>query len=360
MSDMKLSEVPMRFVAKIAKAALCMLALFFSGSALAQTPFYQGKTITVIATTAPGGTQDLRVKAVVPFLRKYIPGNPTIIIEYMDGGGGRKGANYLFRNAKPDGLTIGAMSGAVVALQLMRESGVMYDIDKFIQLGSPESTTHYTIYTRKELGLKGIEKLRAASGLRIGAQSVGHVSYIAGRLFAYFFGLKDPKFIAGYTSPEVDAALLRGELDGRANNAASVLRRNPDWLEKGVMDFHAIMEIPKGAKHQKLGHLPEIESFCKTDREKKLIAMWRVFRIVGSPYMLPPGTPKEQVGILQESMRKTFKDPDFHREFLKLVGDEAEPLMPEDLTKAIKDAPRDLEVVELLKRLSGAEPLPPR
>jgi tripartite-type tricarboxylate transporter receptor subunit TctC len=344
----------------MAISLLCTLIVFGFDSALAQTPFYQGKTITVIATTAPGGTQDLRVKAVVPFLRKYIPGNPTIIIEYMDGGGGRKGANYLFRNAKPDGLTIGAMSGAVVALQLMRESGVMYDIDKFIQLGSPESTTHYTIYTRKELGLKGIEKLRAASGLRIGAQSVGHVSYIAGRLFAYFFGLKDPKFIAGYTSPEVDAALLRGELDGRANNAASVLRRNPDWLEKGVMDFHAIMEIPKGAKHQKLGHLPEIESFCKTDREKKLIAMWRVFRIVGSPYMLPPGTPKEQVGILQESMRKTFKDPDFHREFLKLVGDEAEPLMPEDLTKAIKDAPRDLEVVELLKKLSGAEPLPPR
>jgi tripartite-type tricarboxylate transporter receptor subunit TctC len=350
----------MKLNAFAARAFLGALILFFSRSALAQTPFYQGKTITVIATTAPGGTQDLRVKAVVPFLRKYIPGNPTIIIEYMDGGGGRKGANYLFRNAKPDGLTIGAMSGAIVALQLMRESGVMYDIDKFIQLGSPESTTHYTIYTRKELGLNGIEKLRAASGLRIGAQSVGHVSYIAGRLFAYFFGLKDPKFIAGYTSPEVDAALLRGELDARANNAASVLRRNPEWFEKGVMDFHSIMEIPKGAKHQKLGHLPEIESFAKTDKEKKLIAMWRVFRIVGSPYMLPPGTPKERVDILEESMRKTFKDPEFHREFLKLVGDEAEPLMPEDLTKAIKEAPRDLEVVETLRRLSGAEPLPPR
>jgi tripartite-type tricarboxylate transporter receptor subunit TctC len=345
---------------RVVIAALCALIVFFSRSALAQTPFYQGKTITVIATTAPGGTQDLRVKAVVPFLRKYIPGNPTIIIEYMDGGGGRKGANYLFRNAKPDGLTIGAMSGAIVALQLMRESGVMYDIDKFIQLGSPESTTHYTIYTRKELGLNGIEKLRAASGLRIGAQSVGHVSYIAGRLFAYFFGLKDPKFIAGYTSPEVDAALLRGELDARANNAASVLRRNPEWLEKGVMDFHAIMEIPKGAKHQKLGHLPEIESFAKTDKEKKLIAMWRVFRIVGSPYMLPPGTPKELVETLQDAMRKALKDPEFHRDFLKLVGDEAEPLMPEDLAKAVREVPRDAEVVDLLKSLSGAGPLPPR
>ncbi len=100
---------------------------------------------------------------------------------------------------------------------------------------------------------------------------MGHVSYIAGRFFAYFLDFKEPKFIAGYTAPEVDAALLRGELDARANAAVSVLRRNPDWLEKGVMDFHAIMEVPKGAKHPRLGHLPEIESFVKTDREKKLL-----------------------------------------------------------------------------------------
>jgi tripartite-type tricarboxylate transporter receptor subunit TctC len=340
--------------------ALWVLAWLTPGYSFSQTPFYQGKTITVIATTAPGGSGDLRVKALVPFLRKHVPGNPTIIIEYMDGGGGRKGANYLFRNAKPDGLTVGAMSGAVVALQLMRESGVMYDIDKFIQLGSPESTTHYTIYTRKELGLSSVDKLRAASGVRIGAQSVGHVSYIAGRLFAYFIGLKDPKFIAGYTSPEVDAALLRGELDARANNTASVLRRNPEWFEKGLMDFHAILEAPKGEKHARLGHLTEIESFAKTDKEKKLLAMWRAFRVVGSPYMLPPGTPKEQVEILQGAMRKALRDPEFPREFLKLVGDDAEPLMPEDLTKAIKDAPRDVEVVDLLKTLSGAGPLPPR
>jgi len=346
--------------AAILLVALCAAMTLWPRQGFSQASFYQGKTITVIATTAPGGTQDLRVKAVVPFLRKYIAGNPTIIIEYMDGGGGRKGANYLFRNAKPDGLTVGAMSGGIVALQIMRESGVMYDIDKFIHLGSPESTVHYTIYTRKELGLDRLEKLRAASGLRIGAQSVGHVSYIAGRLFAYFFGLKEPKFIAGYTSPEVDAALLRGELDARANNTASVLRRNPEWFEKGLMYFHAILEVPKGEKHAKLSHLPEIESFAKNDREKRLIAMWRVFRLVGSPYMLPPGTPKERVETLQDAMRKALKDPEFHKEFLKLVGDDAEPLMPEDLAKAIRDMPRDLEVVDLLKNFSGAGPLPPR
>jgi tripartite-type tricarboxylate transporter receptor subunit TctC len=278
----------------------------------------------------------------------------------MDGGGGRKGANYMYRNAKPDGLTIGALSGGIVGLQVMRESGVMYDIDKFIQLGTPESTNHYTIYTRKELGANSVEKLRALSGVRIGAQSVGHVSYIAGRLFAYLFGLKQPQFIAGYTAAEVDTALVRGELDGRANNAASVLRRNPDWFDKGVMDFHAIMEVPKGDKHPKLGHLPEIESFARNAKEKKLVAMWRGFRLVGSPYMLPPGTPKDRVEVLQDAFRKTYRDPEFHKDFVKLVGDEAEPLMPEELAKVIREIPREVEVVELLSSLAGARPLPSR
>ncbi|MBM4259984.1 MAG: hypothetical protein FJ145_00910 [Deltaproteobacteria bacterium] len=334
--------------------------LFSNSSVVAQQPFYQGKTITMIASTAPGGTGDLRVKALVPTLKKHIPGNPTIIMEYIDGGGGRKGANYLYRNAKPDGLTIGALSGGIVGLQVMGESGVLYDIDKFIQLGSPESTNHYTIYSRKELGATSVENLRAISGIRIGAQSVGHVSYIAGRLFAYLFGLKQPQFIAGYTAPEVDAALMRGELDARSNNASSVLRRNPDWLDKGVMNFHSILEVPKGVKHDKLGHLPEIETFARNAKERKLVNMWRVFRLVGSPYMLPPGTPKDRVDILQEAFRKTYKDPEFHKEFLKLVGDDAEPLMPEDLAKAIKDMPRDPEVVALLKDLAGARPLPSR
>ena len=76
--------------------------------------------------------------------------------------------------------------------------------------------------------------------------------------------------------------------------------------------------------------------------------------------MLPPGTAKERVETLQDAMRKALKDPEFHKEFLKLVGDDAEPLMPEDLAKAIRDMPRDLEVVDLLKNFSGAGPLPPR
>ena len=148
--------------------------------------------------------------------------------------------------------------------------------------------------------------------------------------------------------------------DARSNNAASVLRRNPDWLDKGVMNFHAILEVPKGTRHPKLAQLPEVETFAKSEREKRLLSMWRTFRLVGSPYVLPPGTPKERVDLLQEAFRKALKDQEFHREFLKLVGEDAEPLMPEELTQAIREMPRETELIEVLKILSGAGPLPAR
>src|SRR5262245_66224526 len=110
----------------LAGAILWLLA----APVVSQSKFYEGKTVTLIATTSPGGTGDLRVKAVQPFLKKHIPGNPTVIIQYIDGGGGRKGANHLFSNVRPDGLTIGAASGAIIGLSVMGETGVSYDIDK--------------------------------------------------------------------------------------------------------------------------------------------------------------------------------------------------------------------------------------
>ncbi|HWP59088.1 MAG TPA: hypothetical protein VNL14_14440 [Candidatus Acidoferrales bacterium] len=323
-------------------------------------PFYQGKTITLVAGTAPGGIGDSRVKAIVPFLRKYIPGNPAIVVEYMDGGGGRQIGNHMFRTARPDGLTIGAFSSSVIGLSILGETGVMYDADKFIYLGSPETSTHLVFYTRKDAGLNTLEKLRAATGIRVGARPVGHSAYISARFFAYFLDLKEPKFIPGYSAPELDLALVRGEVDGRANTATSVWQRNPDWVEKGLMDFHAIYAVPKEAKHPRFPHLPEIESFAKTEKEKKLLALSRIFRITGSPYVLPPGTPKDRVEILKDAMRKILRDPEFLREYRKVVGNDASPLMPEELTKAIQETPRDPELIALFKHFSGAAPLPPR
>jgi hypothetical protein len=214
--------------------------------------------------------------------------------------------------------------------------------------------------SRKQAGLSSIEKLTAASGVRVGGQSVGFSTYSEGRLFAYILGLKDPKFIAGYAGPEIDQALMRGEVDARATAADSVAQRNRDWLEGGLVDFHAILEIPKGDKHPQFKQLPELESFAKSEREHKLINLARAFRVAGGPSVLPPGTPKDRVAVLQEAFRKTYKDPEFLREYRKLTGDDASPLLPEVHEKTIRDIPRDPEVIELYKKIVGAEPLPPR
>jgi tripartite-type tricarboxylate transporter receptor subunit TctC len=117
-------------------AAIVFSPVIFPVPGFSQAPFYQGKTLKIV-NNDPGGVVSLRVKTVSKYLSKYIPGSPTIIVEIIEGGGGRRAANQVFQNAKPDGLTIGALSSSIVGLQVMRQTGVMYDIDKFIHLGTP-------------------------------------------------------------------------------------------------------------------------------------------------------------------------------------------------------------------------------
>jgi hypothetical protein len=229
-------------------AALYTLIAIFATPVYSQTPFYQGKTITIIHGRAPGGSGDLRVRAVIPFLQKYIPGNPSFVHEYMDGGGGRKAANFVFSQARADGLNVGNVGGGVVANAILGEQGVQYDLDKMPFIGSPYSATHYMFVTRRDVGLRNLEKLRGYSGLRIGAQSVGHTNYTLGRIFAAVLGLKDTKYVTGYSIPERDVALMRGEIDA-ITNSDDFYARNPEWVQKELVDFHIVMEIPKGEKH---------------------------------------------------------------------------------------------------------------
>jgi tripartite-type tricarboxylate transporter receptor subunit TctC len=328
------------------------------GTSQGQTSFFQGKTITIVQGRDPGGTGDIRVRALVPFLQKYIPGNPNIVSEYMPGGGSRKAANHVFKSAKPDGLTIGNLGSGMVAAAVLGEKGVLYDVDQFFYLGSPFSSHQSIFVSRKDASLSSLEKLRATSGIRIGGQSVGFSTYIEGRLFAYIIGLKQPTFITGFGGAELDPALMRGEIDARATSADTVFRRNPEWLEKKLVDFHAIIEVPKGDKHPQFAHIPEIETLARSDKDRKVITMQRAFRVTGQPFVLPPATPKDRVLILQEAFRKTYKDPEFIREYKRSAADDATPLMPEAHEKVIREIPRNPEIVEVFKKIVGAGPLP--
>lgn len=326
----------------------------------AQAPLYQSKTITVLQGREPGGTGDLRARAVTQFLQKYIPGNPTIVHEFMAGGGGLRAANHMYAVAKPDGFTIGSVSSGMLSGGILGGAGIKYQFEKFSYLGAADAGGHYVFYTRKELGANNLDKLRAATGVRIGAQSVGHSNYNLGRLAAYLLSLKEARFVTGYSSPEIDAAVLRGEVDARFNQSHTVLQRFPEWLDKGLMDFHVVLEIPKGDKSPRFAHLPELESFAKTEKERQLVQLQRGFRLSGSPFILPPGTPPERVTLLQDAMTKVLKDPEFPALFKKMVGDDAEIVLPAVMDKGIKELPRNPEVVELLTKIAGPNPLPAR
>jgi tripartite-type tricarboxylate transporter receptor subunit TctC len=341
--------------------AVFMGALLGAASAaLGQENFFQGKTVTVVQGREPGGTGDLRARAITQFLQKYIPGNPTIVHEFMAGGGGLRAANHIYAAARADGLTIGSVSSGMLSHSILGGAGVKYQVDKFHYLGAADAGGHYVFYTKKELGMNHLDKLRATPSIRIGAQSVGHSNYNIARLLAYLLPMKEARFVTGYSSPEIDAAILRGELDGRFNQSHSVIQRNAEWVDKGLMDFHVVLEIPRGDKHPRFAGLPELESFAKNEKERQLVALQRGFRLTGSPFVLPPATPPDRVKILQEAMTRALKDPAFPREFKKMVGDDAEIVLPGVMDKSIKELPRDPEVVELLKRITGPNPLPPR
>jgi len=348
----------------LSKCLVVFIALLSTSAPLfaQSTPYFQGKTILLIQGREPGGTGALRAQAAIPFLKKYLPGEPIIVTQFMPGGGGRKATNYVYRNAKPDGLTIGNVGSGLVANAVLGSTGVEYDIDKMIYLGAANSTAQYVFGSVARLGMDNLEKLRARPGIRVGAQTVGHDIYINGRLFSWILGLKDPKFVTGYSGPELDLAMDRGELDARANIPDTILQRSSELVEKRLINYHAIIQIPKDDRHPhpSFNKLPELESFAKSDRERKIITMFRTFRLVGSPYILPPGTPPEAVNLWRDAMRKTFKDPAFLKEFKRLSADDATPLLPEAQEKAIKDIPRDAEVIALFNKIAGSEPLPAR
>jgi tripartite-type tricarboxylate transporter receptor subunit TctC len=341
----------------LASAFFCVL---IATDARGQAPYYQGKVITILRGGEPGGTGDMQARALIPSLEKYLPGRPKIVISNMPGAAGRKAANYIFTTAKPDGLTIGAVGAGLVVGPILGLPGTLYDLDKLVYLGSTESGDPYFFLTRREAGLDTIEKLRAASSLRIGAQAVGHPIFVSGRLFAYLLGIKEPKMVIGYGGLELDVAFDRGEVDARSNGADTILARRRDALEQEKFHIHSTITIPRGKFHPLFPKAPELETFARNDRERQLIDLFRTFIYPRWPYILPPGTPNEIVATLRGAMAKAVKDPEFHKEFKKLMANDPTPLTGEEMHSAIKALPRDPEIVGLYKKLAENGPVPSR
>jgi tripartite-type tricarboxylate transporter receptor subunit TctC len=245
------------------------------------------------------------------------------------------------------------VSGPVLGLP-----GSNYDLDKLIYLGSTESGRPTALATRREAGLDSLEKLRAAPGVRIGAHAIGHITHVTARLFAYLLGMKEPKFVVGYSGPERDVALIRGEVDASTMSPATI-QQNPELLEK--THLHTVVNLPRGNYHPAYPRqLPEIDLFAKTQQDRELLQLYRAFLYPRWPYFLPPATPKELVVTLRDAMAKAFDDPGFAAEFKKLTGSEPSPLTGKEVEEAVRNLTRDPEVIAVYKKLADSGPLPAR
>src|SRR5882724_5089571 len=92
-------------------AALAVLA---ASSASAEDHF-AGKTITIVVGYGPGGGYDAYARLAADHLGKFIPGHPTVVVENMEGGGGRRSEVFLATAAAKDGTIVSIVPNSFAA-----------------------------------------------------------------------------------------------------------------------------------------------------------------------------------------------------------------------------------------------------
>jgi tripartite-type tricarboxylate transporter receptor subunit TctC len=330
--------------------------LFFHAQLPAQTSFYQGKTIRLVAGTPAGSVYDLYARMVAQFMPKYIPGTPNIIVQNMPGVASMVAANYIYGVAKPDGLTIGSIQPALYFDQLVGRKEVQFDWQKFTWIGNT-TVSHHLLYMRADTPYKTIEEIRKASvPPKCGAEGTASSAYYLPKLLEETIGAKF-NIVTGYNSgTDVDLAVERGEVQCRAFTIAAFFAREPfhTWRKKGFV--HVIVQTGKrrDAKLPEVQTLPELMDQHKTaDSARRLAAVILAANEIGRPIVATPGIPADRVKILREAFMKAVKDPELLDD-AKKKRLELDPVSGEDLEALGKDiVAQPPEVIERMKKLLG-------
>ena len=274
-----------------------------------QESFYKDKVIRIVVATAAGGGYDLYTRTMARHLRKYIPGEPTIVVENMPGAGHLIGANYVYKVAKPDGLTIGHFIGSLFLQQLLGKPGVEFDALKFNYIGVP-AQDNYMIGLSKTTGITSMEQWMASKRIvKIGGIGAGSATDDIPKVLAATIGLP-LQVVAGYKgTSEVRLAFNSGEIEGICNaweSFKSTWRKELDDNEVTLI----LQAIPM--RHREVPNVPLAIDYAKTDEAKRMIrSVIHTIAPTVRPYVLPPGTPKDRVETLRGAFMSTMKDQEF-------------------------------------------------
>ncbi|HXG50620.1 MAG TPA: tripartite tricarboxylate transporter substrate-binding protein [candidate division Zixibacteria bacterium] len=276
-----------------------------------QVPFYQGKTITIVAGTKAGDVYDLYARLFAQHLPKYIPGNPNIIVQNMPGAASMIAANHVYNVAAPDGLTIGAIFPALYFDQIVGRPEVKFDWSRFIWLGSPVTSNHL-LYMRADTPYRSIaDVVNSSKPPKCGATGTSSTAYYIPKLLEETVGTRFDIVLGYQSGQDIDLAVERGELVCRSFTVTAFFAREPftTWRKKSFV--RVLMQTGR-KRDARLPDTPTIyelmDRFKTPAAGRSLATLVLAASQFGRPYVLPPNTPAERVKIIRDAFEKALKD----------------------------------------------------
>jgi len=262
-------------------------------------PFYDGKVITIIVTTKPGGGYDWYGRLVAQYMQKYLPGS-TFIVKNIPGGGHIIGVNTLYK-AKPNGLTLGTFNRAVGLTQVVGAKGVKFDFAKLSWLGSPCSELYAYIVNPKMF--KNLDDVLKADKIRLAAEGLGSVSYVNPLMLYQALDQTNYQISTGYSGAEMEMALIRGEADGIWGSVGSRMALFENKEGRAVL-------LVGRQRPEEFKDVPFIEEVLTKPEQKPTAKLLRGIQLVVRPFSGPPGIPEDRLTILREAFEKACNDPE--------------------------------------------------
>jgi tripartite-type tricarboxylate transporter receptor subunit TctC len=303
-----------KFILSVAVLILCA-GVFETNANSAQSNYYEGKSIRIIVGFSAGGGYDAYTRTLARHMGKHIPGNPAIVVENMPGAGSMISANYSYKAARPDGLTIGHFIGGLFLQQLLGKPGIEFDAARFQFVGVP-AQDNFVLGVSKSSGITDLDSwLASKQVVKFGGVATGSGTDDFPNLLRATIGLP-AQMVSGYKgTADVRLAFNSGEIAGLSNSWESTKSTWRKELEGGDLKLIVAATLKT---HPELPKLPLAINYAKTDEAKRLIStVARVHGPTVRPYVLPPDTPKDRVQIVRKAFMDTMKDPEFLAEAKK-------------------------------------------
>jgi tripartite-type tricarboxylate transporter receptor subunit TctC len=313
-------------------ASTCLAAACLSANAApaqqAVEAFYRGKVVTIVVGSAVGGGFDTYARLVGRHLGRFIPGNPTVIVQNIPGAGSNKAAAYVALQAPKDGTVVGAVQAIAITQPLISDQPVPHDPSKLIMLGSANRSVYFCV-VRSDAPVKSFQETFEKEAI-IGTSSEGASLRDYPVMLINLLGVK-LRVIGGYAgSREIMIAMERNEVQGMCGmDWSSFVTQQRAWISSGFARLLAQEDLDGHPEMNRMG-VPLTISFAKTQDDRQIMEMIYSQNLFGRPYLMPPGVPADRVAALRGAFAAMLQDKALLAEAQKLGLDIA-PLGGEEL-----------------------------